>query len=186
MLDSASLKTVLTPRLKNRNGRRISQVQRTATRLHRNLHAFGHVRVLLNLSGQTHRLRTKHEHVTGTVLNIRIRRRSGRRERKNTLRSQSLPRILKGLMHRHHRQVVIIQTRAAQMRIIKVKAQRLHQVQLSASNRRQTDSIAGIARNLRGIEKNLEHVPKCTAQPPTSIERPGAVALADPVAGEHT
>ena len=71
-------------------------------------------------------------------------------------------------MHRHHRQVVIIQTRAAQMRIIKVKAQRLHQVQLSASNRRQTDSIAGIARNLRGIEKNLEHVPKCTAQPPTS------------------
>ena len=89
-------------------------------------------------------------------------------------------------MHRHHRQVVIIQTRAAQMRIIKVKAQRLHQVQLSASNRRQTDSIAGIARNFRGIEKNLEHVPKCTAQPPTSIERPGAVALADPAAGEHT
>ena len=95
-------------------------------------------------------------------------------------------------MHRHHRQVVIVQTRAAQMRIIKVKAQRLHQVQLSASNCRQTDSVAGIAGNLRGIEKNLEHVPKCTAQPPTSpeqpptsIERPGAVALADPAADEH-
>lgn len=88
-------------------------------------------------------------------------------------------------MHRHHRQVVIIQTRAAQMRIIKVKAQRLHQVQLSAGNRRQTDSVAGIAGNFRGIEKNLEHVPKCTAQPPTSIERPGAVALADPAADEH-
>ena len=142
MLDGASLKTVLTPRLKNRNGRGVRQVQRTAARLHRDLHAFGHVRVLLNLSG--------------------------RRERKNTLRSQSLPRILKGLMHRHHRQVMIIQTRAAQMRIIKVKAQRLHQVQLSASNRRQTDSIAGIAGNLRGIEKNLEHVPKCTAQPPSA------------------
>ena len=96
-------------------------------------------------------------------------------------------------MHRHHREVVVIQTGTAQMRVIKVKAQRLHQVQLSAGNRRQTDSIAGIARNLRGIEKNLEHVPKCTAQPPTSpeqpptsIERPGAVALADPAAGEHT
>ena len=89
-------------------------------------------------------------------------------------------------MHRHHREVVVIQTRAAQVRIIKVKAQRLHQVQLSASNRRQTDSVAGIAGNLRGIEKNLEHVPKCTAQPPTSIEHPGAVALADPAAGEHT
>lgn len=88
-------------------------------------------------------------------------------------------------MHRHHRQVVIVQTRAAQMRIIKVKSQRLHQVQLSASNRRQTNRIAGIARNLRGIEKNLEHVPKCTAQPATGIERPGAVALADPAAGEH-
>ena len=95
-------------------------------------------------------------------------------------------------MHRHHRQVVIIQTRAAQMRIIKVKAQRLHQVQLSASNRRQTDSIASIARNLRGIEKNLEHVPKCTAQPlgapraaPRSLEQPGGVALADPAADEH-
>ena len=150
------------------------------------------MRILLNLSGQTHRLRTKHEHITGTVLNIRIRRRSSRRERKNTLRSQSLPRIFKGLMHCHYRQIVIIQTRAAQMRIIKVKTQRLHQVQLSASNRRQTDSIAGIARNLRGIEKNLEHVPKCTAQPPTSpeqpptsIERPGAVALANPAADEH-
>lgn len=185
MLDGASLKTVLAPRLKNRNGRRISQVQRTAARLHRNLHPLAHVRVLLNLSGQTHRLRTKHEHITGTVLNIRIRSRSSRRERKNTLRSQSLPRILKGLVHRHHRQVVIVQTRAAQMRIIKVKAQRLHQVQLSASNRRQTDSVAGIAGNLRGIEKNLEHVPKCTAQPPNSPERPGGVALADPAAGEH-
>ena len=186
MLDGASLKTVLTPRLKNRNGRRISQVQRTTARLHRNLHTLGHVRILLNLSGQTHRLRTKHEHVTGTVLNISVRGRSGRRERKNTLRGECLPRILEGLVHRHHRQVMVIQTRAAQMRIIKVKAQRLHQVQLSAGNRRQTDSIAGIARNLRGIEKNLEHVPKCTAQPPTSIERPGAVALADPAAGEHT
>ena len=75
-------------------------------------------------------------------------------------------------MHRHHREVVVIQTRTAQVRIIKVKAQRLHQVQLSASNRRQTDSVAGIAGNLRGIEKNLEHVPKCTAQPPNSPERP--------------
>lgn len=95
-------------------------------------------------------------------------------------------------MHRHHRQVMVVQTRTAQMRIIKVKTQRLHQVQLSAGNRRQTDSVAGIAGNLRGIEKNLEHVPKCTAQPPTSpeqpptsIERPGAVALANPAAGEH-
>ena len=88
-------------------------------------------------------------------------------------------------MHRHHREVVVIQTRTAQVRIIKVKAQRLHQVQLSASNRRQTDSVAGIAGNLRGIEKNLEHVPKCTAQPPNSPERPGGVALADPAAGEH-
>lgn len=88
-------------------------------------------------------------------------------------------------MHRHHRQVMVVQTRTAQMRISKVKAQRLHQVQLSAGNRRQTDSVAGIAGNLRGIEKNLEHVPKCTAQPLTSIERPGVVALADPAADEH-
>lgn len=92
-------------------------------------------------------------------------------------------------MHRHHRQVVIVQTRAAQMRIIKVKTQRLHQVQLSASNRRQTDSVAGIAGNLRGIEKNLEHAPKCTAQPTNSPRTaphvPGGVALADPAAGEH-
>ena len=148
--------------------------------------------VPLYLGGQTHRLGAKHEDVSGTVLDIRVGGRGRGGERKNTLRSQSLPRILKGLMHRHHRQVVIVQTRAAQMRIIKVKAQRLHQVQLSASNRRQTDSVAGIARNLRGIEKNLEHVPKCTAQPPTSpeqpptsIERPGAVALANPAADEH-
>ena len=89
-------------------------------------------------------------------------------------------------MHRHHREVVVVQTGTAQVRVIKVEAQRLHQVQLSAGNRRQTDSVAGIAGNLRGIEKNLEHVPKCTAQPPTSIERPGAVALADPAADEHT
>ena len=68
-------------------------------------------------------------------------------------------------MHGHHREVVVVQTGTAQVRIIKVEAQRLHQVQLSAGNRRQTDSVAGIAGNFRGIEKNLEHVPKCTAQP---------------------
>lgn len=88
-------------------------------------------------------------------------------------------------MHRHHGEVVVVQTRTAQVRIIKVEAQRLHQVQLSAGNRRQTDSVAGIAGNFRGIEKNLEHVPKCTAQPPTSIERPRAVVPADPPAREH-
>ena len=89
-------------------------------------------------------------------------------------------------MHRHYGQVVVVQTGTAQVRVIKVEAQRLHQVQLSAGNRRQANRVTGITRNFRGIEKNLEHVPKCTAQPPTSIERPGAVALADPAAGEHT
>ena len=93
------------------------------------------MRVLLNLSGQTHRLRAKHEHITGAVLNVRIRGRSGRRERENTLRGESLPRVFKGLVHGYHGKVMVIQTRAAQVRVIKVEAQRLHQVQLSAGNR---------------------------------------------------
>ena len=88
-------------------------------------------------------------------------------------------------MHGHHGEVVVVQTGTAQVRVIKVEAQRLDQVQLSAGNRRQTDSIAGIAGNLRGIEKNLEHVPKCTAQPTNSPRASRGVALADPAAGEH-
>ena len=99
-------------------------------------------------------------------------------------------------MHRHHGKVVVVQTGTAQVRIIKVEAQRLHQVQLSAGNRRQANRVAGIAGNFRGIEKNLEHVPKCTAQPPSAPRAaprspaeppnsPSGVALADPATDEH-
>ena len=68
-------------------------------------------------------------------------------------------------MDGHHGQVVVIQARAAQVGVIEVETQRLHQMQFGTGNRGQSDGVTGITRNLGGIEKNLEHVPKCTARP---------------------
>lgn len=119
----------------------------------------------LYLGGQAHRLGAEHEDVSGTVLDIRIGGRGRGREREDALRLESLPGILEGLVDGHHGQVVVVQACATQVSVIEVEAQRLHQMQFGTGNRGQSDGITGITRNLGGIEKNLEHVPKCTPRP---------------------
>ncbi len=113
----------------------------------------------LYLGGQTHRLGAEHEDVSGTVLDIRIGGRGRGREREDALRLEGPPGVLEGLVDGHHGQVVVIQARAAQVSVIEVETQRLHQMQFGTGNRGQADGVTGITRNLGGIEKNLEHNP---------------------------
>lgn len=65
-------------------------------------------------------------------------------------------------MDGHHGQVVVIQARAAQVGVIEVENPSGSTRCNSAPVIAQSDGVTGITRNL-GVEKNLEHVPKCTA-----------------------
>ena len=72
-------------------------------------------------------------------------------------------------MNRYDRKIVIIQPGTAQMRIFKIESSTLDEVKFSPGYCGQTNGVSRIPRNFGGIEKNLEHVPQCTAH--VSTER---------------
>jgi hypothetical protein len=57
----------------------------------------------------------------------------------------------------HLRELVVVQTGAAQFRVVQREAQRLDQVQSAAGIGAEPDDIAGVRRNLRLVEDDLEH-----------------------------
>ena len=65
---------------------------------------------------------------------------------------------LEVLVHRDHGEVVVVQARPAQLGVLEVEAQRLHQVQLGAGHRGEADGVAGVAGDFGGVEEDSKHV----------------------------
>ena len=60
-------------------------------------------------------------------------------------------------MDGQHREVVVVEAGPAQVRGAEVEAQRLHEVQLGPGDRGEADRVAGVARDLGGVEEDAEH-----------------------------
>ena len=67
-------------------------------------------------------------------------------------------RIVQGFVHHDVREVVVIQPRTAQLRIVHVEAQRLHEVQHGPRAGRQTDCRTRVTGDLRLPENDVQHV----------------------------
>ena len=52
---------------------------------------------------------------------------------------------------------VVVQPGAAQLLVVQAKTQRLDQMQRAAGIGRQTDDVAGIGRNFRLVQQDIEH-----------------------------
>ncbi|EDT11909.1 hypothetical protein BgramDRAFT_1515 [Paraburkholderia graminis C4D1M] len=60
-------------------------------------------------------------------------------------------------MHIHLGVLVIVEAGAAQLGVVERKAERLDQMQTCAGVRTQADDVAGVRRNFRFDENDIEH-----------------------------
>ena len=66
-------------------------------------------------------------------------------------------------MHVDARVLVIVEPGAAQFRVFELEPERTDQVQLRAGVRAQPDHVAGVRRNLRLEEDDMQHAPIISA-----------------------
>lgn len=110
-----------------------------------------------NICRQATRFRTEHQGIAGTVANL-VKTSGGLAGKcEQSLRCDLREEILKRWIHLEIHKLAIIQPGAAHPGVINGKSQRFDQVQTRARIGAQADHIAGIGRNLRLVEDDMEH-----------------------------
>ena len=75
-----------------------------------------------------------------------------RGEREYPRALERLPRVVQRCVHRHRRQIVVVQAGPAHLWFGQVKPHRLDQVQFASGGRHHPDRVAGVGRDARGEE----------------------------------
>src|SRR5690606_37671952 len=89
-------------------------------------------------------------------LHVGVARGPGGREGEDPRIGQVGPRLGQRPVHRHHREVVVVQPGATQLAVLDVE-QGIHQMQVGPGGRREPDRVAGVAGDARLEEQDVEH-----------------------------
>ena len=81
----------------------------------------------------------------------------------NQLPGQRGARRREVVVHVHGGQFVVVEAGAAHRLAVQAKSQRLHQVQLTTGVGREPNQVAGVRRNLRLEDDDVEHAPFSSA-----------------------
>ena len=85
-------------------------------------------------------------------------------------RRQRLDSGVERRVHGHHGEVVVVQSRAPQLRVLEGEAERLDEVQVGTGGRGDADRVAGVAGDARLDEHQVEHARE--RNQPRAVERP--------------
>jgi hypothetical protein len=156
LFNPVSISALLPNCLKKHDGHCRCQVQ-TARAVHRDRDAIVTV-CLQHHFGQTFRLPAEHQKIAAPKTDVVVSAsRFGREEKVSRIWSLARMQLFERIPHSHVHFVPVIESGAFQLSIFERKAERLHQVQ--SRSRRETESanVAGIRRNLRLDQDDVEH-----------------------------
>lgn len=143
----AALEFELAPGFVDGDGRAVGQVKASQARAHRQSHLLGNMRAEHDIRriGDIARLRAEQQNICRSILDLRVQLRRMRSERDDPGIRHRFDEIIKIRMQHYMRHVMVIQSSAAQLRIMQIESKRLDQMQNRPRHRAQANRRPRIA-----------------------------------------
>ena len=151
------LEPVLSPRFVNDEGDRVRQVEAAIAGAHGNGELLLRRNEIQHLRREAAALRAEDERITGLETGLRIDPRATGLDGEQARAVQCFETGIQPLMQSYRREVIVVEPRAPGVLVVKVEAERLHQVQGAPGVGAQADRIARIRWNLGLKENDMKH-----------------------------